>query len=78
MPVRLGELNTQTRWVLERAGAREPEFLPHVMLRVQDVMREDFPQAADSEPVREVGRLMARQDLDLVPIVDDRRRARPA
>ena len=33
-------------------------------------MREDFPQAADSEPVREVGRLMARQDLDLVPIVD--------
>ena len=45
VPVRLGELNTQTRWVLERAGAREPEFLPHVMLRVQDVMREHFPQA---------------------------------
>ena len=27
VPVRLGEVNTQTRWVLERAGAREPEFL---------------------------------------------------
>ena len=40
------------------------------MLRVRDVMRSDFPQADDSEPVREVGRLMARQDLDLVPIVD--------
>ena len=69
VPVRLGELNTQTRWVLEQAGAREPEFLPHVMLRVRDIMREDFPQADSSEPVREVGRLMARQDLDLVPIV---------
>ena len=34
VPVRLGEINTQTRWVLERAGASEPEFLPHVMLRV--------------------------------------------
>ena len=41
------------------------------MLRVRDVMREDFPQAGDGEPVREVGRLMAREDLDLVPIVDD-------
>jgi manganese-dependent inorganic pyrophosphatase len=71
VPVRLGELNTQTRWVLERAGAREPEFLAHVMLRVQDVMRERFPQAADWEPVREVGRMMAREDLDLVPIVDE-------
>ena len=70
VPVRLGELNTQTRWVLEQARAQEPEFLPHVMLRVRDVMREDFPQADDSEPVREVGRLMARQDLDLVPIVN--------
>lgn len=70
VPVRLGELNTQTRWVLEQARASEPEFLPHVMLRVRDVMRVDFPQADVSEPVREVGRLMARQDLDLVPIVD--------
>jgi len=71
VPVRLGEINTQTRWVLERAGAREPEFLPHVMLRVSDVMRERFPQAVDTEPVREVGMLMSREDLDLVPIVDD-------
>ncbi|MDA0164515.1 putative manganese-dependent inorganic diphosphatase [Solirubrobacter ginsenosidimutans] len=70
-PVRLGEINTQTRWVLERSGAREPRFLPHVMLRVRDVMREDFPKAADGEPVREVGLLMSHHDLDLLPIVDD-------
>src|SRR4051795_1574107 len=70
VPVRLGEVNTQTRWVLERSGAAEPEFLPHVMLRVRDVMRERFPQASHGEPIREVGRLMAREDMDLVPIVD--------
>jgi manganese-dependent inorganic pyrophosphatase len=69
-PVRLGEINTQTRWVLERAQARQPDFLPHVMLRVSDVMRERFPQAPGGEPIREVGRLMAREDMDLVPIVD--------
>ena len=67
-PVRLGDLNTQTRWVLDRAEAAEPDFLPHVMLRVRDVMRSEFPLAADDEPVREVGRMMAREDLDLVPI----------
>ena len=71
VPVRLGEINTQTRWVLERAQAREPDFLAHVMLRVSDVMRERFPQAAEGDPVRAVGMLMAREDLDLLPIVDD-------
>src|SRR5262249_30990938 len=71
VPVRLGDVNTQTRWALGRAEAKEPEFLPHVMLRVQDVMRSDFPLAEDTEPVREVGRVMAREDLDLVPIVKD-------
>jgi manganese-dependent inorganic pyrophosphatase len=70
VPVRLGELNTQTSWVLERAGAPVPELLPHVMLRVRDVMRVRFPRALDEEPVREVGLLMAREDLDLVPIVN--------
>jgi manganese-dependent inorganic pyrophosphatase len=70
-PVRLGELNEQTRWVLQRSGAKEPPLLPHVMLRVQDVMRERFALAPHSEPVRDVGLTMAREDLDLVPVVDD-------
>jgi manganese-dependent inorganic pyrophosphatase len=71
VPVRLGELNAQTRWVLERSGAQEPTFLPHVLLRVRDVMRERFPLARHGEPVREVGLIMAHDDVDLVPVVDD-------
>ncbi len=59
------------RWVLERSGAAKPDFMNHVMLRVSDVMREEFPVAHDSEPVREVGLMMARGNLDIVPIVDD-------
>jgi manganese-dependent inorganic pyrophosphatase len=69
--VRLGELNAQTRWVLERSGASEPELLPHVLLRVGDVMRRKFPVASHREPVRQVGLIMARGDVDLVPVVDD-------
>jgi manganese-dependent inorganic pyrophosphatase len=70
IPVRLGECNAQTRWLLERSGAAEPEFLPHVMLRACDVMQTRFPVTGQDEPIREAGRAMARAGLDLVPIVD--------
>jgi manganese-dependent inorganic pyrophosphatase len=74
VPVRLGEVNQQTRWVLDRSGAREPDLLPHVLLRVRDVMRERFPLARHSEPVREVGLIMAHDEVDIVPVVDDEER----
>ncbi len=45
--------------------------MAHVMLRVSDVMREEFPIAHHDEPVREVGLTMARGNLDLVPVLDD-------
>jgi manganese-dependent inorganic pyrophosphatase len=68
---RLGDLNSQTRWLLERAGAQEPRYLAHVMLRAADVMQENFPVSRHDAPVREAGRAMAKADLELVPIVDD-------
>jgi manganese-dependent inorganic pyrophosphatase len=71
LPVRLGEPNAQTAWLIERSGAPLPELLPHILLRVCDVMRESFPTAQDGEPVRQVGLTMAREGLDLLPIVDD-------
>ncbi len=69
--VRLGDLNSQTRWLLERSGAPEPRYLSHVMLRAADVMQERFPISRQDEPVREAGRAMAKADLELVPIVDE-------
>jgi manganese-dependent inorganic pyrophosphatase len=69
VPVRLGELNPQTRWVLERAGAPEPKLLPHVHLRAGDVMQTNFPCIGEEDPIRAAGLAMARGDYDLVPIV---------
>ena len=68
---RLGNLNDQTCWVLDRSEAREPVYLPHIMLRVRDVMRHDFPVADRDEPVRTVGLTMAGAGLELVPIVGE-------
>jgi manganese-dependent inorganic pyrophosphatase len=71
VPVRLGDINAQARWALDRAGAPEPQFLDHVMLRAQDVMSPDHPAANHDASLREVGIAMAKADLDLIPIVDD-------
>ena len=68
-PVRLGVANAQTSWLIERAGAPLPIFLPHAKLRVRDVMRTRFAIANRLDPVRTVGLLMAPKDV--VPIVDD-------
>jgi len=70
LAVRLGEPNAQSRWVLERGNAPQPELLSHVFLRARDVMRESFPVARQDEPVRDVGFAMASGDIDLIPIVD--------
>jgi manganese-dependent inorganic pyrophosphatase len=69
VPVRLGKVNAQTAWVLEQSGARQPDLMEHVLLRVSDVMQESFPIAHHHEPLRLVGRTMAAGDLDIVPIV---------
>jgi manganese-dependent inorganic pyrophosphatase len=69
---RAGEMNAQTRWALERSGAPAPELLPHIMLRAGDVMRHEVPVAREDAAVRDVGLLMAKRDLDMVPVVDER------
>jgi len=71
VPVRLGEVNPQTQWLIERSEAPLPVYLPHAKLRVRDIMRMSFPVANRMAPVRTVGLMMAEENLDLVTIVDD-------
>jgi manganese-dependent inorganic pyrophosphatase len=70
VPVRLGDCNAQTTWLLERSDAAEPTFLPHIMPRARDVMRARFPISGQDDPIREAGLAMTKADLELVPIVD--------
>lgn len=71
VPVRLGEVNAQTRWALERSGVPEPELLRHIRLRARDVMRAECHCADQDASLRDVGLVMAAGDADLVPITDD-------
>ncbi len=68
---RVGEVNAQTAWALERAGAEAPELLDHVKLRVCDVMVPCPVTASGSDPIRDVGLAMGREGVDVVPVLDD-------
>jgi len=70
VPARLGELNPQTTWALQRAGATSPRLMVHILLRAGDVMREEFPTADADTPLRRAGQLMVEAGLDLLPVVD--------
>ena len=70
-PARLGEVNAQTRWALEKSGAKEPALLKHIILRVKDVMSKDIVTAHKKDPLRNVGLAMANGNISQVPIVDD-------
>jgi manganese-dependent inorganic pyrophosphatase len=71
VPVRLGELNPQTRWVLEQAEVPWPKLLPHIRLRAGDLMQTEFPRMRAGDPIREAGLALDHTDYDLVPVVDD-------
>ncbi len=68
---RLGEVNAQTAWALERAGAEPPELLAHVKLRVCDVMVPCPVTASAGDPIRDVGLAMGREGVDVVAVLDD-------
>jgi manganese-dependent inorganic pyrophosphatase len=70
-PARLGKVNPQTAWALEKSGAEEPRLLEHIMLRVKDVMAHDVAVAHKNDPLRNVGLTMALRNISQVPIVDD-------
>jgi manganese-dependent inorganic pyrophosphatase len=67
---RLGEVNAQTAWALERAGAETPVLVDHVKLRARDVMRPCPVSASEEDPVRGVGLAMAEHAADVVPVLD--------
>ena len=69
--VRLGEVNTQTAWALEKSGAEAPRRIRHIMLRVKDVMASDVAVARKNDPLRHIGLTMAKRNISQLPIVED-------
>ena len=70
-PARLGEVNAQTQWALDKSGAKSPKRISHIKLRVKDVMSDDVAVAGKNGPLHNVGLMMAERNISQVPIVED-------
>ena len=71
VPARLGDLNRETQFVLSTFNVPEPIFLPHIFVRVEDVMATEVVSAPATCTVHDVGQLMNDHKIHAVPIVDE-------
>jgi manganese-dependent inorganic pyrophosphatase len=71
VPVRLGDLPAETRWLFDRFGVAVPECVEHVRLRVRDAMTSDVLTVHPDDTLLAVGRLMRDKDIRAVPVTDD-------
>ncbi|MCX6098278.1 MAG: putative manganese-dependent inorganic diphosphatase [Caldiserica bacterium] len=69
--VRAGELNDETRFVLERFGFRVPPLLRSLMPQVQDIPRKRLVMVAPSTRVGKAAILMKENHIHSLPVVDD-------
>lgn len=74
-PARLGTLNSETRFVLDRFDVPAPDYLAHINLRVQDIMTRDIVCGQSEDTVHEVGELIRKHTVHAIPIVDEAGRA---
>ncbi len=69
--VRGGELNDETRFVLERFGFRAPPLVRSLMPQVQDIPRKRLVTVAPSTRVGKAAILMKENHIHSLPIIDD-------
>ncbi|MCX6063337.1 MAG: putative manganese-dependent inorganic diphosphatase [Caldiserica bacterium] len=69
--VRAGELNDETRFVLERFGFRVPPLLRSLMPKVQDIPRKRLVTVSPSTRVGKAAILMKENHIHSLPVVDD-------
>lgn len=68
---RCGQLNKQTRYILERFGVPAPRFLRDVHPRVRDALQEEAVWAHCNTPIFQVMRNIDEKRIRITPIVDD-------
>lgn len=71
----LGKVTPDVAFILDHFGVEPPIFLPHVRMRVRDVMTSDLITVAPDAPLRAIGELMRAHDIRSVPVVEGDRLA---
>ena len=70
VPARCGDLNPETRYMLERFGVESPAFIPSVEPRLSDITYKPLFSLASDVPTIDVAALMAKEGIRNVVVTD--------
>lgn len=73
VPARLGPVPPETSWVLSRFRVEVPVLIPHVWVRVSDVMTTDVLTVSPDDTLHRVGTLLSERGVRALPVVEDGR-----
>lgn len=71
VPVRCGNLNRQTRGVIEKLGVPAPEYRKDVKIRVIDVVSRDVPKLTITDPLQTAIAQLDDTGLSILPVFDE-------
>lgn len=70
VPVRLGELNQETQFVLDYFGVEKPKFLETVKLKVEDLEFDKVESVASEASLKQAWNVMKQSNVKSLPVVD--------
>ncbi|MBM7558444.1 putative manganese-dependent inorganic diphosphatase [Marinitoga litoralis] len=71
IPFRLGDLNPESKFVLEYFKVNTPEYLENVYIQVKDAMMKNVISTNINSTIYEIGNTMLEKQIKSIPVVDD-------
>src|SRR5699024_6924389 len=72
MPVRLGEINRETKFILDYFGVETPKLMETIRLSVEDLNFDNIAPVSPEISLRMGLNLMTKNDLNSIPIIDEK------
>ncbi len=73
-PYRIGDLQPETRVILEKTGLQAPLFINDIRIRARDIMTPNPFSVKIGEPIKRAIDLLVAKSIRSVPVVDDEKR----
>ena len=71
IPVRLGEINRETKFILDYFGVEEPQFMETVRLSVEDLNFDNIAPVSPEISLRMALNLMNKNNVNSLPVIDE-------
>ena len=73
IPCRLGEINKETKFVLDKIGIKSPKLLKTVSAQITDLSYVEKSTVSTEDSIKEALDLMTKENFSSLPIIDTER-----